>query len=371
MCRIGIITQCCHNYGSALQTYALQIVLKEMGYRCEHIRYASDQRGFSDKLLAVIKDPSKLLRRVLPNGPRKRAKKFALFITEYIDHSNQSYRTIDELRETNALYDVFVCGSDQIWAPNLFHERYYLSFVDADYRKIAYAPSIGLPAMPDHLKSQVASLINGIQYVSVRERQGADIIRQLTGRDVRVVLDPTLLVKRNRWVDFAATIDVPRQYILCYFLGDNPQHRRIVDFYKSRTGYQLVVLPRNRRDASWSDIAVWDAGPREFVRLVQNASVVFTDSFHGTIFSLNLNKEFYAFKRFKEEDVLCQNSRVINILSQLALLDRLIPDEESECPRAKPISYDDINAKLRGLREESLLFLKKSIEQSLSNSSSE
>lgn len=366
MRKIAIITVYTNiNYGSALQSYALQSIIKELGYQCENIKYIP-KRKFSSRLISVIKDPSRIIGRLFPGGSIGRCKRFRDFVNKHIDKSDHCYRSIDELKLTNELYDVFVCGSDQIWAPNLFNEVYYLSFVDNNYKKIAYAPSIGLPIIPNNLKSHMALLLRGIKYLSVREKQGADIIKELTGIDVPVVLDPTLLIRKNKWVSVASETKIKGEYILCYFLGGNIKHRELVEKYKQKTGYKIVVLPFSACDYSWGDITLKDVGPLEFVGLVNNARIIFTDSFHGALFSINLNRPFNVFMRFTEDHILCQNSRIVNILDMLGLSHRLVRDDALEIKNDSNIDYESVNKILETKRKHSADYLKTSLRESIS-----
>lgn len=366
MCKIGIITYYRNNhYGSALQSYALQTIIKDMGYQCENIRY-SGKRKFSSRLVSVINNPSKIVRKFSRTRRPTAYYRIIDFVNQYIDESNYLYKSISELKLTNEIYDVFICGSDQIWAPNQFNEWYYISFIDERHRKVAYAPSIGLPVIPNYLKSHMASLLRGIKYLSVREKQGARIINELTGIDVPVVLDPTLLINRNRWIDIATETKITGEYILCYLLGDNDKHRDAIERYKQKTGYKTVVIPYLAScDYSWGDVVLENIGPLEFIGLVNNARIVFTDSFHGVLFSIDLNKPFNAFLRFTENHKLCQNSRIYNILDMLELSNRLIREDSLEIKNDSDIDYALVNKVLESKKKFSMDFLITSLSESI------
>jgi len=370
MAKIAIVTLYrSGNYGSALQSYALQICIKTLGYQCENLRCRRTliNRICIKNLVFAIKNPSigfQFLKQLLGMKLCVRDDKTENFF-DYIDESSHVYRSIEELKTANNKYDAFVCGSNQIWAPNVFNEILYLSFVDNKYRKIAYAPSIGLPAIPSGLRLRMASLIRDIKYLSIREAQGAAIIKDLTGIDVPVVLDPTLLLHKKEWTTIAIQPNIKDDYVLCYFLGKNPRHREIVDKYIQRTGYKLVVLPFVSYDYTWGDMNLKDSGPREFIGLINNARTIFTDSFHGTAFSINLNKQFYAFLRFKENDALCQNSRIINILEMFHLSRRLINDDVLSIQDDSEIKYESVNRILDMKRKQSIDYLQLSLRKSI------
>ncbi len=163
------------NFGSALQASAMQMAIRGLGYDCEHIRCFFG-RSRKQKILALLTNPFPILKNKLvwyykkvtsPENAMRR-EKFAQFVTENIKESEKIY-TPSDVALTTEIYDAFVCGSDQIWAPNLFNEWFYINFISEKHKKIAYAPSIGLPVIPDHLKDKMATLIRNIGYLSIRE----------------------------------------------------------------------------------------------------------------------------------------------------------------------------------------------------------
>lgn len=358
------------NYGSVLQAYALQATVKSLGYHCEHLKchHKTQIRRSLSHLDSVIKLPSRIARRLFRTGLYRKGCKFRAFVSQYINENPRLYESLDDLKSTNNIYDAFICGSDQIWSPVLFAECYYLNFVNENRKKIAYAPSIGLPVIPDHLKPRMAHLIRQIPHVSVREKQGAALINELTGINVPIVLDPTLLVTRNDWEAMAVEPTIDKPYILCYFLGDNPKHRQAVDRYKSTTGGTLVVLPKYKQDYSWGDIILDSIGPLEFLGLVKNAHRVFTDSYHGILFSVNLNISFNAFMRFTDDHALCQNSRVENILELLGLQHRLVGDGLRDIIDQDGIDYQAVNKIVDHERRFSIDYLRSSLMESANQS---
>jgi len=371
MRKIGIVS--CYrniNFGSALQACALQMAIRKLGYDCEHIRFSGRNR--KQKIFALIKNPFLGFRKFIRFFKNKlspttelRRNSFSRFLDENIQESEVVY-TADNLRRTEKIYDAVVCGSDQIWAPNQFNEWYYINFIPNKCKKIAYAPSIGLPVIPDDLKDKVSSLIKDIGYLSIREKEGSQIVHELTGIDVPVVLDPTLLISKDEWLGKVQKSTAPDEpYILCLFLGENPQHQKSVEAYKQATGHKLVVLPFAKCDYTWGDVVMSNAGPLEFIDLVKNASIVFTDSFHGAAFSMNLNKPFYVFMRFAEDHPICQNSRIRNLLNIFGLHSRLIDDGATVTEIEIDINYATVNEILEKERAKSLTYLQTSLRESI------
>lgn len=373
MSRIGIVSYYHNiNYGSALQACALQMAIRKLGYECAHIRRDTTKTSIQ-KLRELLTKPHLVAKRKLSYYYKKassrkshlRRKRFQEFVHENIRESEVGYKP-DQLSLCEDTYDAFICGSDQIWAPNQFDEWFYLSFVSNKFKKIAYAPSIGLPSIPENLRDRVSQLIKNIAYLSIREKQGADLVKDLTGLEIPVVLDPTLLINKKDWLAIAqGSLRPQKPYILCLFLGDNPSHRKTAESLAAGNNLNLAVLPFRSTDYGWGDHTISDAGPAEFIDLINNAAVVLTDSFHGAAFSLNLNKPFFVFMRFTDNHPICQNSRIINLLNTFSLQTRLISSDDPQQVPDVPMDFACINDVLFSERARSLQYLKSSIESSL------
>jgi hypothetical protein len=186
---------------------------------------------------------------------------------------------------------------------------------------------------------------------------------------VPVVLDPTLLISREEWLAKVEKSKAPKgPYILCLFLGENPLHRKAVDTYKVAKGYKNVVIPFKKGDYTWGDRIMGEAGPLDFIDLVNNAAMVFSDSFHGAAFALNLNRPFGVFMRFSEDHPICQNSRIRNLLDLFSLQKRLVRDDGSFEGIDADIDYAVVNGKLAAERARSLSYLQNALNDSISMS---
>ncbi len=367
--RIGIVTVYTNiNYGSVLQSYALQTVLKRLGAeRVENILVQKDinrtrtinkimlKTKFLLRKLFPAKDPARV-------GATLLSREFAAFRTNYISESKYSPSQIKE-RNRNGIedYDYYVCGSDQIWAPNQFHKEFFLDFVRDKSKKISYATSIGLPKIPDDLVSTYRTLIGDMGKVSMREKEGALLVEQITGlKEIPVVLDPTLLLERHEWIGLSKKREIEGKYILVLLLGKDERHREWIKQFSSVTGCKIVTLPLRPWDNLFGDVQCFDAGPQQFLSLVDKADYVCTDSFHGMAFSINFNKDFFGFMRFSEEDPICQNSRVRNLLNMVDLNNRLVTDysrEIVEYLQLPPIEYEQVNLRLAEMRKSSIDYL--------------
>ncbi len=231
-------------------------------------------------------------------------------------------------------------------------------------KRISYAPSIGYNKIQDSIRDEFRICVNGIRFLSIRETQGADIIKSITGRDAKVVLDPSLLLNKSEWLEKIKDkkcVSPDGKYILLYILGDNEEHVRYAKQLSKGTGYKLIAI--NTKYGRIKDLDVVYGDPFDFVELVNNASYVLTDSFHGVAFSINLEKQFVVFKRFKDDDLISQNSRIYNILEKTNLKDRLISADESiSFVQNNKIDYDKVIPLLEKERKISIDFLSKSLE---------
>lgn len=369
MKKIGIVTVYKNiNFGSNLQTYALQQILLRLGYQPENLIVTDIQKNYFvyckriyHLIVHVIKSFSKLNR-----VKYRRNLIFKRYVSDNIRSSDYSCSNIETLeKKGEKKFDYYICGSDQIWAPNQFNPFFFLSFCKDKSRNIAYAPSIGLTSIPENLVKPYCQLLQNIGALSIREKDGASLIKSLLNIDIPVVLDPTLLLNRNDWLSHSSSKYYPIscKYILCYFLGNNYAQREKVKRLSEVTGYNIFVLPSNRYDCKWGNKQIYEAGPQEFINLLDQAEVLCTDSFHGTIFSINLHKPFFTFLRFNDDDPLNQNSRVLNFLDETGLQSRIIT-EEKEIPFNfyENLDWGKIDSYLEEKRIYSIKFLQSSLQ---------
>ena len=291
---IGIVTIQSVNYGNRLQNYALQETLKKRGFSVQSLRRSPN--GVLWKSLVTVRD-------LLKNDW---VKAFRDFDKQFVELSDLVLSTKRISVDIDASFDKFVIGSDQVWNPDFSFnsELEYLPMIDAN-KKLAYAASFGVSSIHRNT-SRTAELLNDIPYISVREDAGAAIVRELTGRDVPVVLDPTLLVSVEDWSLVAKKpkcIDgIESPFVFKYVLGSDVNGEAIEVFARE---CGLVIIdamdPSNR------------VGPSEFVWLIAYSSMVCTDSFHASVFALLHHKPLAIFERVSDDadmssrfDTLCR-----------------------------------------------------------------
>ena len=355
------------NYGTALQVTALYHVVTKMGYKVDVIDYIPHGRVVKqENLKALIKFIyEKICLAInLPYQNDELKIRFEEYRDEYLTFTPKC-KTESDFFLLNDSYEAFVCGSDQIWAPTVFEPKYFLNFVKNNKRKIAYAPSIGVNEFEDEeIMQETQRLINGFDFISVREKQGQDILKNIFNKDTVLVLDPTLLYDKHQWQELLKIKKSAKKekYILCYFLGHNESHWSCVKEIAAKLNLPVKIIPTHKKDLKRKGTVIAGVGPREFTELLVNAEFVCTDSFHGVAFSLNFNVNFIAFKRFEDKDKYSQNSRIYNILHLTKMGNRLFDPKKPVEDYLQEENFSNSNSILNEYRKKSLTYLKDALD---------
>ncbi|MCH4284030.1 MULTISPECIES: polysaccharide pyruvyl transferase family protein [Bacillota] len=365
------------NYGSQLQVLATLKKIEELGFETEIIRYKKKisptfivqtlPRLFNIPFIQAKINSKKKRNRIdkhdqLRDDVKKRNDRFNKFVTDYFTNLSEQYNGWESLvRKSNQNYDTFLCGSDQLWLPhNLGSHFYTLEFANDDKKKVAYATSFGVSEIPNNLKKGYKKFLNRFQFLSTREIAGQEIIKELTGKNAKVVCDPTLLFNSEQWMKILPEEKViSEKYIFCYFLGDNNEHRNQAEILSQKTGYKIVTIPFLdnfvERDLTFGDYKMFDIDTKDFVNLIRNAEYVLTDSFHGSIFSILNHKKFITFNRYTSGKG-SRNSRIDSLCHLLNLNDRRF--EKNILDNIfNDIDYDNVEIKLNELRNASISYL--------------
>lgn len=370
-----------NNYGSILQAYALQEVMKESGVSYEIInQYSKKIISYSnliDKLknIGVKETIKKCFWRFGFKRLRYRVNNMQNFIDAYLVVSEQIYSE-ETIAEANKYYDGFVCGSDQIWNPTLvpLDSMYWLSFVKKDKLKIAYAPSIGSFDVNDEAIKKIRENLESFDAISCREKSGKTIIDEILGKDIcQNVIDPTLLLKQSIWDKICSAPIYEQKYIFVYMLRGTKEQRKMIERFASTIKLPIVTIPFLESenielyDFKFGDIKFWDASPADFISLIKNAEYVFTDSFHCMIFSCIYHKEFYVFPKIgKDKKVaFAQISRIKDFMEMLGIFNRIIYEDSilSELVKDNEIDWYHVDREISNKRSYSLEYLKNALEK--------
>ena len=350
------------NYGTMLQAYALAKVIKNLGKECEYINYFEmvKRSPIKDFLMRIAKYVYRMLG--LPDRyefdffNRKEFKmirhRFEVFHSQYIPFSKTKYY-YNTIYKCIANYNCFIVGSDQTWSKAMNENPYtinFLDFVKDRKAKRSYAPSIGTIHIDEEYKKRLVSKLADFAYLSCRERPNSQLIAKELGQEVRYVVDPTLLLKPEDWDKVAKDCPIKGDYILAYILGT----KKCISDYAEQLGksMNLPVIYILTRPEYLKKQTIVSAGPAEFISLIKSAKYVITDSFHGTIFSINYGVNFYSFaKRSSGVD----NDRIFTFLKELKLENRF--REDNDVSIEKDIDYNVVQYKLTTLRQDSFSYL--------------
>ena len=355
------------NYGSSLQAFATKALLEGMGYNAELLKLGGSIIPGRD--VRIKKTMVVLVRSLLHSGGIKSLKNYGDSIKKplsaeskgYFNHFTDFYlqpRTVSyknlKKEALSDKYKAFLCGSDQVWNSAVFYVDpfYYLRFAPQE-KRIAFAPSFGRDFIPDYNKKKIKKYLLGINHKSVRESTGKDIVKDLTGDDAQVLVDPTLALSAQEWSKHLKLNSNDKKYLLAYFL-DKPSEKAInaVKTISEKYSLEIIGLPCSFDGLPWAENVV-SAGPREFVEYVKNASFVCTDSFHGTAFSLNFNIPFYTFER-NYGNAGKQSARIESVLQLVSAQSRYEPASLDGCLN---ISFENVNKILSSEREKAKSYL--------------
>ncbi|MDE6449422.1 MAG: polysaccharide pyruvyl transferase family protein [Muribaculaceae bacterium] len=360
--KVGILTfHGAHNYGSVLQSYASVLTLRQLGYNPEIINLRNQAQIDAYKVFNTKSLAHRLFKLLISPSLISRQKKFEYFINYVLPVSPKEYRTGNEIDVDALDYDIYYTGSDQVWNPACqdFESAYYLDFVHHKHPTIAYAPSLGKGNFNDTDKELIKGLLDNVDFLSCREQTGADLISELSGRKATQVCDPVLLQTAEQWSRVAKSPKRKKEYILAYFLNNNHGNRSQLYGLQKSTGYDVILLNDYIRDFFNPGITLkLDASPEEFIGLIQDAKIVYTNSFHATAFSVIFKKNFYTAISATLDVHNNNDSRKIDFLSSLGLENRLVRDGETINPFNDDIDYEKVGANLNVIRTNSLSYLK-------------
>lgn len=371
MKKVGIVTIIDYNnYGNRLQNYALQEVIKSLGCQPTTIINYPKNKNNGKKKGSIfqrfegksISDVTNKIISVINNKKNSRIIKekrinLKKFSAKYINESNFIIFPDNIIDNLGNNFDYFIVGSDQVWNPNFrnLSQIDFLTFAPQG-KKIAYAPSFGVSKIPQIYKEKYREWIKKIDHLSVREGAGAGIIKELTGREVEVLLDPTLMLSKDKWIAIAKPSPAKSKgkYLLTYFLGDiSSEAQELINFLSRDKKLKIVHL------CSFEQKERYSADPSEFIDFIDSASIFLTDSLHGAVFSILFEKPFIVFDRISKTP--CMNSRIDTLLSKFELLERRWPDIKDNEKEISNIDYSHVPPILEAERRKSLDYLKEAL----------
>lgn len=385
--KIGIITWFTYeNFGTKLQAIALQKYLKDNKHTPILLNFEPPEnekieeegnilkkyKNIENKKLIIQKIKNKVYNFIEEIGRRKyknelleRSRKFRDIIRDNCVLSERIGTSKEYINACNEM-DCLLFGSDQIWNPNWFHPFYYANYEEIVVKKVAYAPSIGVTEIKNFQKEKYRKSLETFSKIGVREKTGKQIIQELYEGTVEHVVDPTLLHTKEEWrqiLDLEKTdTSTQEKYICVYFLSENTKHWKVVYTLAKREKLKVKIIPYVGTSFLRKGDVVASASVQDFVSIIENAQYVITDSFHATVFSVIFNREFYTLERFDSKNLLSQNSRIYDFLSEIELEKRILPFNTSKIDYSERINYNIINGKLESLIKKSKEFLNDLVE---------
>ena len=329
---VGVVTiDDYQNYGNRLQNYALTKLLEAEGLRVINGVRVNTKQDYVICTPDIIKKIAKTLmpfRLLIDRIEFKTAKcsgllgqreaRFMKFVNRYTSILppivTSNHREAMKMLNRYGV-DFFITGSDQVWNP-LFAGCAYqiLTFAPKD-RCLSFAASFGVDEIPPEKAKYFEKNLSRIKYLSVREQRAVEMIKELTGRDADLTLDPTLLLEPEQWQEAVKKpeLDLESNYICTYFLGEASE---AVQCFAQEKGLPVYALNSEK----CPELFILDPG--EFLYMIQHAAYVLTDSFHAVAFAIKFHKEFYVFDR-KESGMVNMFSRIETITNRFHLENRI------------------------------------------------
>ena len=352
------------SYGAVLQAYASQTFLEKQGHKAEIIDYTPEYVTRSHKVLFIgdelYKRNSLLkLTYLLYTGPSryKRNRMFQKFLAKYLHMSKMQYHTYEELCANPPTADAYICGSDQIWNinyPNGWDKSYYLGFVK-DKPKYSYAASLALKkeVLPEKYTEFVTDLLSDFSGITVREDIAVDIIQPQVKQSVKHVLDPVFLLDKEDWNEVEKNAEekiAPDSYILIMPMGDGANVYDVALKLKEKYSLPIYNISFSQRKVAGVDRTFNACSPSMFLRLIKNARVVVTNSFHGTAFSIIYQRDFWSCS------IPGTSSRIESLLRSFGMTSRMKLHGDDYCNIIDSINFEKLLSNLRV--QESRAFMK-------------
>lgn len=355
------------NYGAALQMYALKTYLNKQGHDVEVVDYINEymleeNHRFPLKYaVKYLRNPKKSLHFALKiaynvSGINVRRKMFNRFTNDEFKLSKK-YRSLDEIKYNPPISDVYIVGSDQVWNPKItggLDDVYFLDFTPIGKKRISYAASFGSLSNILGLEHEIIRKIDNFDYVSIREFTSTEHLKKYEKSiEIKTVLDPTFLLNKCDYIHLTQNMNKPKKkYIFVYMLEENPEFIKIVDKVSDFLGFGVIY--NKRKKIFKNHIGNFtNAGPAEFINLINSAEFVVTNSFHGNVFSIILEKKFIVVPHTKNGDRTKDLSKILGFSNRVVeSVDQISNDFVND-----KIDFKNINQNINEYRTSSIEFL--------------
>lgn len=370
MKRIGVVSYNIYsnftNYGSALQSWAINRKINQLGYYAMLVDYCPEILKDKDPLNPVknMWDQDEISRKMCELSMPAIEKNYYKFDRFYHEQFNRTNKyTADNFNEIvrKDKIDGFVCGSDTIFCIDEFgfDDGYYANYECMKKNTVSYATSFGDSHFDDESYAILNNRLRNFNALGLRENQMVPYVKSVTDVKVQRTIDPTLLLTDKDYDTIIADKLVNEKYLLLYVRRYNPQMEAYAEQLASKHGWKIVEISLRATNADKENrIMLYEAGVEEFLSLVKHAEFVVTNSYHGMIFAVQYRRYFNVFSREQ-----C-DTKIIELLELLGLSDRLIKCT-NEADNDTVIDYDSVYKRLESARKQSLEFLSLELEKYL------
>jgi hypothetical protein len=365
--KIGILTlHFGYNYGGVLQSYALMKVLQSLGYDTKIIDYHSKSIfsffiGFPFTI--SIKSLKMVWLKIRYHNCCK--KTFSQFRKENLQCTKRI--KTNKIAAVANLFDTIIVGSDQVWNPSQHKRNVYFLDWKPDFkgRKVSYAPCCAINKVEKNYRKKITVALHDFDFISVRNQETFDFIKDLIAYEPLIVADPTLLCD---FVEFKKRRLISHDYILTYILGSEIQggHQSVLNLVKSRFPqmpvYSIILTENNPQILDFSDKTLYNVSPNDWIKLILYSSFFYTDSFHGVLFALKYHRPFIGF--YSEG---LRASRFIDMKNKYRLKRQIIKsvsELKSDLNEIIEFDYSFVDKVIQEQKEISLLYLKNALEGS-------
>lgn len=349
---VGILTLYYHNYnyGGQLQAYALCRFLNGLpDITCEQISFCNpgnqrEKKGLKSLCFLLYSRFRHPLIFLKLHQRKKRIESFS----DQIPHS----MPVDQqaLHFWGQQYDRVVVGSDQVWHPKYGSRCFFLDFLPGE-KRCAYGASYGTDRFDTQWHVDALPSLRKFNLLTVREKAAQLFLTQHGIWNAKVVCDPTLLLSREAWEKQLDKIPalIGSQTLFAYLLGDRLDTRQHIKAKAAAWGGQIASIPHvhfsyQKRDQNFADIDLYQVGPWEFLRLIRDAEVIVTDSFHCTLFCILFEKNFWSVQREPNGEDSTSN-RLLTLLSKAGLTERFVPSA-AHVDLYKSVNYTGVKERL-------------------------
>ena len=348
------------NYGSALQTWALNQAINKLGYSSKLIDYCPDILADKDTLHPFAnmwdkdEESKKMCELTLP-AIRENYEKFNRFYNEKFNKTKKKYTSANFNEVVNEV-DSFVCGSDTIFCMDEFgfDDGFYANYECMKKNAISYAASFGDPTLSEENSRVLNDRLQNFVSFGLRENLMISYVKEHTNVPVQRVIDPTLLHTSDKYDTIAVKERLEEQpYLLYYSRRYSPVMEQYVENLATKNGWKIVEISLRAINKEKGHKMLYEAGVEEFLSLVKNAEYVVTNSFHGMIFSVQYRKPFVIFSREQ-----C-NNKIDEMLDLFGLKDRMLVTGEEMF--SQEIDYDAVHERIAKAREKSMEYLSKAL----------